>query len=277
MFGWELKDLTFIAFDTETTGLYPVANRLVEIGAVRFKLDGEEVAVFEELIDPETDIPAEAQQVNHITDDMVRGMPQVNEVLPRFLDFLGSVETILLAHNAPFDVGFIGVGLLRSGLVLPPHLVFDTKRLAQALMPGLVTYSLESLGRLLNVLDGQKHRALADARLTKDVFLALLARFPAVQTVAVLLNLAPPIKFEECRTYEAQPPKGFEDLGIAIAERRPVVVVYEGGTKGEGPRLVSPRSLLQYGGMVYLAGYCHIDSKEKMYRLDRILSLHLAE
>jgi DNA polymerase-3 subunit epsilon len=277
MFDRQLEDLTFIAFDTETTGLYPVANRLVEIGGVRFTVDGGEVAVFEELIDPETGIPSEAQRVNHITDDMVRGMPHVSEVLPRFLDFLGSGETILLAHNAPFDVGFIGVALLRSGLVLPPHLVFDTRLLAQALMPGLATYSLESLGRLLKVLDGQKHRALADARLTKDVFLALLARLPEVQTLAVLLNLAPPIKFEECRMYEARPPKGFEDLGIAIAEHRPVVVVYEGGTKGEGPRLVSPRSLLQYAGTVYLAGYCHIDSREKMYRLDRIRNLRLAE
>lgn len=273
----QLKDVTFIAFDTETTGLYPVANRLVEVGAVRFDIDGEEASVFEQLIDPGTEIPPEAQQVNHISDEMVQNMPRVEEVLPAFLDFIGSVDTILMAHNAPFDIGFIGVDLLRSGLALPGNLVLDTRRVAQALVPGLATYSLESLGRLLDVIDGQEHRALGDARLTKDVFLALLAKSPDIESVGDLLALAPPNRFDECRAYEAEPPKGFEDIKTAIAERRPVLIVYEGGTRCEEPRLVSPRSLLQSGGMVYLAGFCHIDAREKMYRLDRIMNLRLAE
>ena len=202
----KIAEAAFIAFDTETTGLYPVSARLVEIGATRFGPGGDEIAVFEQLIDPETDIPPDAQRVNHITDEMVRGQPTVEAVMPRFIDFLGSPDTILVAQNAPFDVGFIGVDLIRLGLAFPLNLIFDTKLIAQALLPLLPSYSLVNLGAMLGVSMGQEHRALSDARLTRDVFLALLEKAPAVKTIADLGRVAQPIKFESSRIYEAQPP-----------------------------------------------------------------------
>lgn len=275
MMDRDLNDLTFIAFDTETTGLYPVVDRLVEIGAARFSQDGEEIAVFEQLIDPETGIPPEAQQVNHITDSMVAGMPRIDTVLPRFLDFIGSADSVLIAHNAPFDVGFIGVDLMRLGLGFPQNAVFDTRLLAQAVIPGLATYSLEKLGTLLGVIDGQEHRALADARITKDVFVSLLARAQEIGTIGDLANLAPPIAFDLARIYEAAPSAGFEDLAVAISSRTPIEMIYRGGTKGEEPHQVTPHVLLQYGGTIYLAAFCHTDLRDKMYRLDLIVSLHL--
>jgi DNA polymerase-3 subunit epsilon len=68
-----LTDITFVAFDTETTGLHPMMHRLVEIGAIRFRLTGREVATFQTLINPQTPIPPDLQQVHGITDAMVRG------------------------------------------------------------------------------------------------------------------------------------------------------------------------------------------------------------
>jgi DNA polymerase-3 subunit epsilon len=278
MVGPDLKieDAAFIAFDTETTGLYPVSARLVEIGATRFGSGGDEIAVFEQLIDPETDIPLDAQRVNRITDEMVRGQPTIEAVMPRFIDFLGSEDTILVAQNAPFDVGFIGVDLIRLGLRFPPNLIFDTKLIAQALLPLLPSYSLVNLAAMLGVSMGQEHRALADARLTRDVLLALLEKAPAVETVADLSRLAAPIVFESSRIYEAQPPSGFEDLGVAIKNKHTIVMVYEGGTKGEEPREITPRAILGYGGVVYLAAFCHGDAREKVFRIDRIKTYHIA-
>jgi DNA polymerase III epsilon subunit family exonuclease len=272
----QLTKTSFITFDTETTGLNPVIGKLVEIGAVRFNADGDEIAVFDQLINPETSIPPDAQAVNHITDEMVRDQPTAESVLPRFLDFLGPAEHVLIAQNAPFDIGFIGVALLRCGLALPAHPVFDTKRVAITLMPGLMSHSLETLGSLLGVTTAQEHRALSDARLTKNVFLALLAKAPGVKTLVDLARLSPPVTFERARMHRAKPPQGFEDLETAIREQRPIVMVYEGGTRGEEPRQVTPRALLQYNGIIYLAAYCHADSREKVYRLDRIREFHLA-
>jgi DNA polymerase-3 subunit epsilon len=269
----ELQDANFIAFDTETTGLYPIASRLLEIGATRFDAGGERIADFEQLINPEMPIPPEAQAVNHITDDMVRNQPVVEMVLPAFIDFLGSSETLLVAHNAPFDLEFIGVDMLRLGLALPRHMVFDTCLLAQALLPGLRSYRLEALAVVLGVSTPQQHRALSDAELTKDVLLTLLGRSPRIVTLADLAAVTPPLAFERVKGYQADAPAGLEALGEAIEARSPIEIVYVGGSKGTEPRKVTPRALLRCRGYVYLAAYCHLDGRDKMYRLDRIIGL----
>ena len=270
-----LEEASFIAFDTETTGLYPVASRLLEIGASRFNAAGERISVFEQLINPEVPIPPEAKAVNRITDEMVRDRPTVDRVLPAFIDFLDGLDNILVAHNAPFDVEFIGVDLLRLGLALPRHMVFDTCTLAQTIAPGLTSYRLESLAVLLGVASPQQHRALSDAELARDVFLALLRRDPRIKTVADLAGVAAPLSFERVRVYQADPPRGLESLGAAIKRNLAVEIVYEGESKGAEPRNVNPRAILRYGGHAYLAAYCHLDGKEKMYRLDRIVGLRV--
>jgi DNA polymerase-3 subunit alpha (Gram-positive type) len=99
-----------VAFDTEPTGLQPIVHRLVEGGAVRFRLDGHELATFQTLIDPHIPLPLDVQQVHGITDHMVRRQHTVEQVLPRFIEFLGASDTILLAHNALFDLSFLAIG-----------------------------------------------------------------------------------------------------------------------------------------------------------------------
>jgi len=108
-----LTDVTFVAFDTETTGLHPMVHRLVEIGAIRFRLDGRETTTFQSLINPQIPIPLDVQQVHGITNRMVRGQPTVDQILPRFIEFLGESDTILLAHNVPFDLSFLAMALIR--------------------------------------------------------------------------------------------------------------------------------------------------------------------
>jgi DNA polymerase III epsilon subunit-like protein len=88
-------------------------HRLVEVGAVRFRLDDRERATFQQLIDPQIPIPPDVQQGHAITDAMVRGQPSSEHVLPQFIEFLGNSNTILLAQNAPFDLGFLLMALER--------------------------------------------------------------------------------------------------------------------------------------------------------------------
>ena len=98
----------FIAFDTETTGLEPKTDKIVEIGAVKFDRLGP-IGRFSVLINPGIPMPAEAAKVNGINDEMLRKQPPIEEVLPDFLHFIG--KGILVAHNAPFDVSFINAAL----------------------------------------------------------------------------------------------------------------------------------------------------------------------
>jgi len=111
-----LPNVQFVALDLETTGLYPVSCRIVEFGAVRFKLAKGELHRFEQLVDPECPIPSDATRIHGITDAMVCSMPTVAATLPIFLGFLGDPDTVLLAHNASFDLGFLSFALAKLGM-----------------------------------------------------------------------------------------------------------------------------------------------------------------
>ena len=119
------ENVEFVAFDLETTGLSSAFCHIVEFGAVRFRADGTELDRLEQLVDPGCPVPRDATAVHGITNDMIRGQPTVEEVLPEFLQFLGGTDTILMAHNASFDLGFLAVALHRLGANVPEHPVVD--------------------------------------------------------------------------------------------------------------------------------------------------------
>ena len=102
------KDMTFdqefVAFDLETTGLSSVTDRIIEIGAVILK-NGQEVDRFQTFVDPERPLERKIVDLTGITDEMLKGAPKIEEVLPKFLEFVG--DRVLVAHNSDFDTGFI--------------------------------------------------------------------------------------------------------------------------------------------------------------------------
>lgn len=265
-----LTDVTFVAFDTETTGLRPMVHKLVEVGAVRFRGDGDELETFQQLIDPQDVIPEDVRGIHGITPAMVCGQPTVEHVLPQFVKFLGDPDTILLAHNAPFDLGFLAMGLIRAAIGYPLHHIFDTLPLARRLGPSLSSYSLEHVAVALNIAKGAPHRALGDARLVKDVFLTLLRGLPRLRTVADLARFAPPLTFANAPVIPIAPPAGFKPLAMALAEGSQVMIVYEGSRPNATPRTITPRAVWEAHGIAYVTAYCHIDRMEKTFRLDRI-------
>jgi DNA polymerase III epsilon subunit len=265
-----LTNITLVAFDTETTGLFPIMHRLVEIGAVRFRLDGRELATFEQLIDPHISIPPDVQQVHGITDRMVRGQPTVEQVIPQFIEFLGESDTILLAHNAPFDLGFLAMALIRLGIACPPHDVFDTLAMARRLYPTLPSHSLEHVATRLKVANKADHRALSDARLVRDVFLELLLHIPTVNSIADLVRISPLLTFDDAPVCTIEPPAGFEALSTAIDERCAIAIVYEHGWQQPTPRMITPRLVLEVHGVAYVIAHCHLSDAERSFRLDRI-------
>lgn len=272
-----LSDVEFVAFDLETTGLFPVACRIVEFGALRFRLDGKELGCLDQLVDPECLIPPKVTKIHGIKDAMVRGKPTVGEIMPKFLEFLGGPATILLAHNASFDMGFLAFAMAKRGIPLPSHRVVDTLDLARSSLRGLPAYSLETIARRLGVADWEDHRALSDSRLVMGVFQNMIGRNPRLRTVGDLFRLSAPMDFRHIGVAAVEPPVGYEDLTLAIVEERALVMVYEGGTKGVQQRKVTPRALLNTRGHIYLAAFCHIDNTEKSFRLDRIREFHIEE
>lgn len=270
-----LDDAEFVAFDLETTGFSPVAARIVEVGAVRFRADGTVIDQFSQLVNPLCRIPAGATAVNGITDRMVAGQPVIAEVLPRLCEFLGGPSSVLLAHNAGFDVSFLSVAFGRCGRVCPEHEVYDTCALARRRIT-LPNYKLETLGRHLGLIEREDHRSLADSLLLKDVFLHLVHATPAIQCTSELCRLTPALRFNALACVQKSPPAGYEDLWRAIAEQRPVEMRYEGGSSPGSLRRITPLGVMQMRGQVYLSALCHHSESEKTFRLDRIAAYRLS-
>ena len=149
----------YVAFDFETTGLSAIDDEIVEIGAVRVE-NGEITAEYSQLIDPERPMPLIASQVNHITDDMLRGQPKIYEALPTFLAFVG--DDVLAAHNASFDMRFLFQACVRARFKTPGR-VFDTMTLARY-WPDVENRKLATLLMAAGIKNDEEHRALGDAR-----------------------------------------------------------------------------------------------------------------
>ncbi len=155
-----LAETVFVAFDVETTGLSAKNERVVEIGAVKFR--GETcIARTNWLINPKRPIPKRVTMVHGITDDMVENSPRARTILVEFKKFIGDAP--LIAHNARFDVRFIAQECQKSRITVPQNQVIDSLTLARICFPMSPSHSLESLTTYLNLGTTGHHRALADS------------------------------------------------------------------------------------------------------------------
>ena len=152
-------DQEFVAFDLETTGLSSQTDRIIEIGAVVMK-DGREVDRFQTFVDPERPLDKKIVDLTGIDDSMLRGAPKIEEVLPKFLEFVGG--RVLVAHNADFDTGFIRMECNRQGYEYN-FTSADTLIMSQNLMPHLSKFKLDVVANALSLPDFAHHRAADDA------------------------------------------------------------------------------------------------------------------
>src|SRR4051794_10280292 len=173
--GTPLAEVTFVVVDLETTGGSPTTCAITEIGAVKVR-GGEVLGEFQSLVNPCTDIPPFIAVLTGITDAMVAGAPPINAVLPQFLEW--SRGTVLVAHNAPFDVGFLRSNCHALGLQWPSYDSVDTARLARRVLTRdeAPDCKLSTLSRIFRTTTTPCHRALADARATTDVLHGLVER-----------------------------------------------------------------------------------------------------
>ena len=184
----ELAGLEFAVVDLETTGWSPEAAGITEIGAVRVR-GGRRQGEFASLVNPGTAVPPSIEDLTGITDWMLASAPRVASVLPGLLAF--SRGCVLVAHNAPFDLGFLRAACDDCGLAWPGFTVLDTVMLARRVMdPDEVPdCKLGTLAGFFGARTAPSHRALADARATADV-LGWLIRRLAVGGVRTLSELS---------------------------------------------------------------------------------------
>ncbi len=150
----------FVAFDLETTGLSSQNDVITEIGAVIYR-DGEILDEFQSFVNPHRPLSPKIKELTGITDEMLRDAPDIDEVLPRFLEFCG--DRPLAAHNADFDVSFVLAACEKLNIAYEPTYL-DTLIMAQNLMPNLKNHKLNIVADALSLPEFQHHRAVDDGR-----------------------------------------------------------------------------------------------------------------
>ena len=174
----QLSHVTFCVLDIETAGGSPTGEGITEIGAVKYK-GGQEIARFNVLIHPGCTIPPFIVTLTGISDHMVRNAPPVAEVLPSLIDFIG--DSVFVAHNARFDLGFVNAALVAHGYDALTNSVIDTVQLARRLIRNEVpNCKLSTLASCLNLPHQPIHRAMDDVLATGDLLHYLIERAAAL-------------------------------------------------------------------------------------------------
>lgn len=268
-------DSPLVAFDTETTGLWALSDRLVEIGAVRFRLGDQSVETFQQLVNPGRLIPDDAIAVHHISNAMVAGAPPAEEILPKFLEFVG--DAVLVAHNAPFDISFVGMELDRAQLPIPENPVLDTVDIFHKLFPGAASYSLLSLISIFKIAQNQEHRALSDALHVRSLVEAAALRICYLPDPLETMRTFSVHSLRDWRAKDVELPAEFTDIALAIEQKLPIEILYATENGLPQRRIIHPKQIQAKRSQFYIIAYCQTAQAERTFRLDRIQSFQLID
>lgn len=165
-------DGEYCVLDLETTGLSFRTEKITEVGIIKIR-NGEVVDEFECFVNPEKPIPQEVVEVTHITDDMVKDAETIDKVIPKIIDFIG--DSVLVAHNADFDIGFLKHNFSEYGYTLD-NTYIDTLRLAKVIFPDMKRYKLGLIADKLDIVVEVAHRALDDVKTLVAVFNVMIEK-----------------------------------------------------------------------------------------------------
>ncbi len=195
-----LADEEFVVFDLETTGLSPIVNEIIEIGAVKMK-QGLVVDRLARFVRPQNGIPIEIQRLTGILPEMVANAADIDRVLPEFMEFVGSAT--LVAHNAQFDTGFLRSNLIRAARQSLTNPVLDTLGLTRALLPKLKKHKLKNVAEEFSIPLENHHRAVEDAEATAAIFAKLLEMLASRNIIRLdeINPLAKNINIDKLRAY----------------------------------------------------------------------------
>jgi DNA polymerase III epsilon subunit family exonuclease len=172
-----LSTVPFVIVDLETTGGAPFGgSEITEFGAVKV-CGGEVISEFSTFVRPLGEVPEFITELTGITDEMLEDAPSIDTVLPDFFEWCGSEsESVLIAHNAPFDISFLKAAAQSLSHPWPPYIVLDTVKIARNAIPRdeILNYKLSTLAQFFETKVQPTHRALDDARTTVELFHRLL-------------------------------------------------------------------------------------------------------
>jgi len=268
-----LNETTFAIFDVETTGLSPTyGHRVCEVACLRVR-DGVTLDRFESLIDPRRPISPGAFRVNCITPEILRGAPTFTGVAAPLLQVMDG--TVWVAHNAPFDLGFLAAELEIARLPLPENPVIDTLTLARRVF-GFARNSLSAVAAALGLENSPTHRAMGDVQTTLGVLEQILWDLERRRGITTLDQLIAfqggSIPYPNIRALPLPP-----TIAEALESSGRVRMRYVDASGGETDRVVRPLRVSEERGNLYLVAHCYLRGKQRTFRLDRVLEMVMEE
>ena len=269
MLSKNLQEITFAFLDVETTGLDPYwGDRICEIAVLKTR-DGKVLDKFETLINPGRRNPQQAVSVNGITDEMVKKAPFFRDIAWDISSLLK--DTVMVAHNAPFDLGFLHAEFSSIKLSPPENIVVDTLGIARRFY-NFPSNSLGRIARHLGISTSGEHRAFGDVRITMGIFEYFLRdlgrRGLRLKRLKDVLKLQGKPVALTTRDELVLPPSIEEALRARGKLQIRYLSAYSDTTT---TRIIEPFEVNVSGGHTYVLAYCHVRKERCSFRLDRIL------
>jgi DNA polymerase III epsilon subunit family exonuclease len=265
------REIEFAFLDIETTGLDPfVGDKMCEIAILKAR--GTKVLDrLATLVNPGISIPPRASSINRITDDMVRKAPFFRNIVFKVKDFLQ--DSIIVAHNARFDLAFLFIEFNNLKLSPPENTVLDTLKIARRYYD-FPSNNLGDIARDIGISTLSEHRAFADVRITKDVFEFFISdlkrRGIRIKSLKDILKLqGEPLKFK--RPSEVVLPQAIE--GALRTKGKLQITYLSAYSDVTSTRIIEPIEVNLGRSNTYLLAYCQLRKERCRFRLDRILEV----
>lgn len=262
-----ITNFPIVAFDTETSGAYPLESEVIELGAVKW-VNGKVVDRFQTLLKPKKHLEDSNIRIHGITNEMLVDAPLMKDKIQSFCEFIN--DSVLLAHHAPFDLGFLTVAIEEAGLRFPSNVLLCTSLLSRSLLP-TTNHKLQTLVKELKLEGGAAHRAADDAYACMQVFFKCLEKLnPDEQNAGRLQQIQSKklnwLDFQLLKDSDAK----VKALAHAALKAEKIEIVYLGGQNGGKPRPIIPYGIVRNPDGDYLHALCLIDNERKRFYLSKI-------
>ena len=263
------RDLTLVAFDTETTGKYPLTSEICEIAAVKWR-GGKVVDTYSTLLKPSKPMGEQVIAIHGITNEMVANAPLMPEKIREVHAFFQ--DSILIAHHAPFDLGFVAIEFEKAGLPLPTLPVICSSLLSRNIIPESPDHRLQTLIGHFNFEKGTAHRALDDAKACLQVALKCLERLEHEELSAALKVQGGALFWQRFSMRELENKDTTGPFVQASREGGEVEFAYDGGSKRGEKRRIRPVGVVRSLDGDFFVGCEGDDSQTKRFFLDKVIS-----
>ncbi len=266
------SNFTFVAFDTETSGAYPLGADVVEFGAVKWQA-GQVIGEIQTLLKPKEKMSDFIIGIHGITNEMVETAPLMKDKIQGIADFFK--DSVVMAHHAPFDLGFMAVEFEKYRVPLPTEPPLCTSLLARQLIPESANHKLQTLIKTLNLHQGTAHRALDDAKACLEVGLECMRRMGALTPLSEIISkMGKSLDWKKYELLSHHQPK-YQMVVEALSTRKDLDLVYEGGSVRGKSRRITPLGIVRNPDGDFVMGVCHLDRAQKRFYFEKITDISI--